>query len=55
MNAVPVNVRLPPDLLAKLDDWIASQPTPPTRAEAIRAMVAAALEVTGGSGGQRRK
>lgn len=44
MNAVPVNVRLPPDLLAKLDEWIGAQPSPPTRAEVIRVMVAASLE-----------
>jgi len=40
-----VLVRLQPDQLAKLDAWIAAQPKPVSRPEAIRAMVAAALEI----------
>jgi len=38
-------VRFQPDQLAKLDAWIAAQPQPVSRPEAIRAMVAAALEI----------
>lgn len=38
-----VGVRLQPDQLAALDAWIAKQPEPVSRPEAIRAMVAAAV------------
>jgi len=31
-----INVRLQPDQLAALDAWIAHQPAPPSRPEAIR-------------------
>lgn len=44
-----VMVRMPPDLLALLDAWIAAQPKPVSRPEAIRAMVAAALQITKGN------
>jgi hypothetical protein len=40
-------VRLQPDQLAALDAWIAGQPKPVSRPEAIRAMVAAALVLMG--------
>ena len=40
-----VRVRLEGRLLAELDDWIARQPEKADRAEAIRAMVSAVLEV----------
>lgn len=44
IDAIPVNVRLPPDLLADLDKWIAEQPDPkPTRPEAMRQLVADTL------------
>jgi hypothetical protein len=43
VNAVPITVRMPPDQLAKLDAWIAAQPSPMSRPEAIRAMVQAVL------------
>lgn len=38
-----VGVRLQPDQLAALDAWIAQQPRPLTRPQAIRLMVQAAL------------
>jgi hypothetical protein len=40
-------VRLPPQQLAALDAWIADQPKPISRPEAIRAMVSASLELMG--------
>jgi hypothetical protein len=40
-----IQVPLQPDLLAKLDAWIAAQPTPVSRPEAIRAIVAAGLQI----------
>ncbi len=40
-------VRLQPAQLAALDDWIAKQPKPVSRPEAIRAIVAARLQVMG--------
>ena len=44
IDAVPVNVRLPPDLLVDLDAWISEQPEPkPSRPEAMRLLVADAL------------
>ncbi|GLK67022.1 hypothetical protein GCM10008179_06600 [Hansschlegelia plantiphila] len=44
VGAVPVTVRLPPDLLHPLDAWIAQQPDPkPSRPEAIRRLVDQAL------------
>jgi hypothetical protein len=43
-NAKQLNVRMPPDELKSLDVWIKTQPAPrPTRAEAIRRLVAQAL------------
>jgi hypothetical protein len=42
---ITVPVQLPPDLADALDRWIALQPTAVTRPDAIRAMVAAALEI----------
>jgi hypothetical protein len=38
-----VGVRLPPDELAPLDEWIAKQENTPSRPEAIRRLVARAL------------
>lgn len=38
-------VRMPPDMLAELDAWIAKQPKPISRPEAIRAFVAAGLHL----------
>lgn len=42
-DATPVMVRLQPEQLAKLDQWIADQGEPITRPEAIRRIVANAL------------
>jgi hypothetical protein len=40
-----LNFRSPPTLTAELDAWIAAQPDPrPTRSEAIRRLLAKALE-----------
>jgi hypothetical protein len=44
---VRVSVPLEPDTVTALDAWIAQQPTPVTRAEAIRAMVTASLVIMG--------
>jgi hypothetical protein len=45
INATPLMVRVPPEELARLDAWIASQPDPkPSRPEAIRRLVEKALE-----------
>lgn len=45
MGATLVGVRMPPNELARLDDWISGQPKPqPTRPEAIRRLVADRLE-----------
>jgi hypothetical protein len=44
-----IGVRLQPDQLAALDAWIASQPKPISRPEAIRAILAAGLVVMGGA------
>jgi hypothetical protein len=39
-----VGVRMLPEQLTQLDDWIASQPAPvPTRPEAVRQLLARAL------------
>lgn len=40
-----IGVRLQPDDLAALDDWIAKQPEPMSRPEALRAMMARMLKV----------
>jgi metal-responsive CopG/Arc/MetJ family transcriptional regulator len=37
-------MRLPPDLLAALDDWRRQQPDLPTRSEAIRRILRQALK-----------
>jgi hypothetical protein len=42
-----IGVRMMPDQLATLDAWIAKQPKPITRPEAIRAFVAAGLAMMG--------
>jgi hypothetical protein len=46
---VNVSVPLPPDMLAKLDAFIAAQPKRCSRPEAIRAFVAAGLHLMGES------
>lgn len=48
-QGTPVLVRLQPDQLARLDAWIAAQPEPaPTRPEAVRRLLAAALDLSHG-------
>ena len=47
VNATPVTVRVPPDMLAQLDAFIAKQPKPVSRPEAIRAFVVAGLHLMG--------
>lgn len=46
VDATPVNVRFPPDQLARLDGWIATQGDKPSRPEAIRRIVERALSKT---------
>ena len=46
-KGVNVGVRLQPDALARLDAWIAKQPKPVSRPEAIRAFVEAGLQMMG--------
>jgi len=47
VDAVPVNVRVPPDLVADLDRWISDQPEPkPSRPEALRTLAAERLIAT---------
>jgi hypothetical protein len=36
VGASQINLRMPPDELAALDDWIAKQPEPMERTEALR-------------------
>jgi hypothetical protein len=43
VGATAVTVRLPPDDLAILDQWIASQPAPLTRPEALRQLMRKAI------------
>ena len=50
VGATLVVVRLPPLDLAALDRWIARQPEPMTRPEALRAMMATVLEIGLASG-----
>lgn len=47
VNATPVNVRIEPELLLLLEQFIAQQPDQPTRPEAIRRIVKDWLEVNG--------
>ena len=42
-DATPIGLRLPPDLLAALDTWIAGQKGKPGRPEAIRHLLAVQL------------
>ena len=42
-----IGVRMQPDQLAALDAWIGTQSEPVSRPEAIRAMVAASLQLMG--------
>ena len=47
-DAIPVMVRIAPDQLTAIDAYIATQPEPhPTRPEAIRRLLAAALATRG--------
>ena len=46
-DATSIHLRLPADMLAKLDAFIAAQPKPVSRPEAIRAFVAAGLHLMG--------
>jgi len=48
-----VGVRLQPDPLAAIDDWIAAQGMPMTRPEAIRAMVDAVLVIVAKDPGEK--
>ena len=42
-----IGVRMQPDELAELDDWIAKQDEPATRPKAIRRLVELGLKVKG--------
>lgn len=42
-QGIPVMVRFVPDQLAQVDAWITAQPDAPTRPEAVRRLIAAAL------------
>jgi len=44
VGSTAVMVKLPPDQLAKLDDWIASHPDQPSRPEAVRRLLSSALK-----------
>lgn len=43
----PVNLRLPPDMLAAIDEFRRGLPDIPTRPEAIRRLLAEALNMKG--------
>lgn len=43
IGSTAIMLKLPPDHLAKLDDWIALQPDRPSRPEAVRRLLAEAL------------
>lgn len=45
VDATPVTVRIPPVLLAELDEWRAEQHPIPTRPEAIRYIVEATIRM----------
>lgn len=45
VNATPVTVRIPPDLLADLDAYRVTLPGEPSRPEAIREIVRAMLRI----------
>jgi hypothetical protein len=48
VNATPLTVRVPPDLLADLDRFIAEEPDPkPSRPDAIRRLLSDALVAMG--------
>lgn len=40
----PVQVRMSPDQLARLDKWVKAQPDKPSRPEAVRRLVDTALK-----------
>lgn len=44
VNATPVTVRVPPDMLAKLDEFCDRNNPRPSRPEAIRQIIAAAFK-----------
>jgi hypothetical protein len=48
-----IGVRLQPFQLAALDGWIAKQPAPVTRPEAIRAMMETILHILSKDAGER--
>jgi hypothetical protein len=50
-----VGVRLQPDALARLDDWIARQADEPTRPEAVRRLMETGLEVVDQANRGKRK
>jgi hypothetical protein len=43
-KGTPIMLRLQPDQLAKLDEWIAAQSPPPSRPEAIRKILGGVLK-----------
>ena len=43
VDATPINVRLPPEQVTRLDTWREAQPDKPSRPEAIRRLVEAGL------------
>ena len=43
----PVNTTIPPDLLKRLDEWISSQPVPPSRSAVIVAALRRFLDDEG--------
>jgi hypothetical protein len=45
-GAEPIHLRLLPDQLAALDQWIAHQPDMPSRPEAVRRLLVLGLTVT---------
>lgn len=45
MGAIPVNVRFPPDQLAKLDAWIDKNHPGTSRPEAVREIVRAFMHI----------
>jgi len=47
-KGTPIQVRLQPDQLAKVDEWIERQPEPkPTRPEVLRAGIEALIKLGG--------
>lgn len=44
-DALPIGLRLPPPLIAALDEWISRQKDAPSRPEAVRRLLAKVLRV----------